>query len=136
VDPGLVRALCRHRGPVGEQEKGALFEGLVFTLLRAYGAERGLFDDVFYWAPAEATQVEVDFLLRRGDDLLAIEAKYRTHLQAGATRGLDAIGDLKGVRRRILVYGGTRRMKTQNGIDVLPVRAFVEALAEGRLWGR
>ena len=38
-------------------------------------AARELFDEMFYWAPAEAEQTEVDFLLRRGKDLVAIEAK-------------------------------------------------------------
>ena len=37
------------------------------------GSFSGLFDEVSYWAPAQAPQTEVDFLLRRGREFLAIK---------------------------------------------------------------
>lgn len=48
VDPGLARAVKRQLGPVGVEERGALFEGWIHTLLRAYAEERELFDEL-YW---------------------------------------------------------------------------------------
>lgn len=134
ADPGLVRALKRARGAVSDEEKGPLLEGWVLGLLSAYAAERELAEEISYWAPAESTRLEVDFLLRRGRELLAIEVKHRAHLPAGATRGLDAVADLAGVRRRVLVYTGTRRMKTETGVEIWPVTTFLEALRSDRLW--
>lgn len=134
VDPGVVRAVKQARGPAGAEESGALLEGWVLTLLRTYMAERDLGDDVSYWAPAEASQVEVDFLLRRGSELCALEVKAarRFHLQQLA--GLRAIGSLAGLRRRVLIYRGDRAFKTEEGIEIWPVPTFLEALESGELW--
>jgi predicted AAA+ superfamily ATPase len=68
VDPGLARAAKRQLGPVAAEERGPLLEGLVLTILRAHNRDSALFDEVSYWAPAQARQTEVDFLLRRGRD--------------------------------------------------------------------
>lgn len=134
TDPGLVRALKRVRGPLSDEEKGPLFEGWVLGLLSAYAAERELAEEISYWAPAESARLEVDFLLRRGREFLAIEVKHRTHLPAASTRGLDAVADLAGVRRRILVHTGTRRMKTESGVEIWPVVTFLDALRTNQLW--
>ncbi|MFW6012112.1 MAG: DUF4143 domain-containing protein [bacterium] len=56
------------------EETGRLLEGWVHTLLRTYMEERDLADELAYWAPAGST-VEVDFLLRRGPELCALEVK-------------------------------------------------------------
>src|SRR5438034_8372339 len=66
VDPGVVRAAKRQLGPVAAEERGPLLEGLVLTILRAHNQGGRLFDDLWYWAPAEARTTEVDFLRRRG----------------------------------------------------------------------
>ena len=65
VDPGLVRAARRQLGPVGNEERGPLFEGWVLGLLRAYREEGPLYDDLRYWAAA-GSRIEVDALLLRG----------------------------------------------------------------------
>ena len=41
VDAGLVRAAKRQLGSVGAEERGALFEGWVLTVLRAHHAKPG-----------------------------------------------------------------------------------------------
>ena len=76
----------------------------------------------------------MDFLLRRGRDWLAIEAKSGTGAGPDELRGLRAIEGLKGLRRRLLVYRGQRRLRTADGIDVWPVAALLEALVENDLW--
>jgi predicted AAA+ superfamily ATPase len=75
-DPGVARALKGHvAGKPSREELGALFEGWVVGLLRAYGHHRELFEDWAYWSPADARTTEVDVVLRRGREYLAIEAK-------------------------------------------------------------
>jgi predicted AAA+ superfamily ATPase len=134
VDPGLARAAKRQLGPVAAEERGPLLEGLVLTILRAHNADSDLFDDVAYWAPAQARQTEVDFLLRRGRDFLAIEVKAQPRFSTSQLAGLRAIGELPRLRRRVLVYLGDRPLSTEDGIDVWPLDRFAAAVAEGSLW--
>jgi predicted AAA+ superfamily ATPase len=134
IDPGIVRAVKKQLDAPGAEERGHLLEGWIHTLLRCYAEERSLFDEIYYWAPAQARQLEVDFLLQRGRELLAIEVKTSPRLQPTQLAGLSAIGELPKVVRRILVYGGTRRLKTPGGIEVWPLANFLAALETGKLW--
>jgi len=134
VDPGLVRAVKRQLGPLAAEERGALLEGWVFTLLRTYAEERGLYDEILYWSPPAGSATEVDFLLRRGREFLAIEVKSSPRYSSALTTGLRAIGDLPRLVRRILVFTGPRALTTPEGIEAWPVRRFLDALAGGELW--
>ena len=134
VDPGLVRAVKRLHGPITPEERGTLLEGWVLHLLRAHAEEGGLFDELHYWAPHPANRTEVDFLLRRGTELAAIEVKSRPRYHTGMLPGLRAIAELPGMVRRVLVYGGKRSFRTGDGIDVWSTDRLQEALAENTLW--
>ena len=133
VDPGLVRAVKRQFGPVSAEERGALFEGWLLSLLRAHAEERPLFDSIHYWAPTESS-TEVDFLLRRDTECLAIETKAAKRYHTGLLKGLRAIDGLPNLARRILVHDGARAFRTEDGIDVWPVKRFLEALRTDGLW--
>jgi predicted AAA+ superfamily ATPase len=109
-------------------------EGFLLMLLRAYAEEQELFDEISYWASAQARNVEVDFLLKRGRELLAIEVKASARYSTTMLSGLRAIGELRGVVRRILVYGGSRSLRTAEGIDVWPLGRFARDVAAGALW--
>jgi predicted AAA+ superfamily ATPase len=134
VDPGLARAAKRQLGAVAAEERGPLFEGLVLTILRAHNGDSDLFDEVSYWAPAQARQMEVDFLLRRGRDFLAVEVKAQPRFSTLQLAGLRAIGELPRVARRVLVYLGDRHLRTEDGIDVWPLGRLAAAAADGSLW--
>ncbi len=134
IDPGIVRAVKKQLEAPGAEERGHLLEGWIHTLLRCYAEERSLYDEIYYWAPAQARQLEVDFLLQRGRELLAIEVKTSPRMQPAQLAGLSAIGELPAVVRRILVYGGTRRLRTPAGIEVWPLATFLAALEGGKLW--
>lgn len=134
VDTGVMRAVKRELHPPGELERGALLEGWVGALLKAYGEPGcglGLqHDHLHYWAPTEG-DTEVDFLVQRGREFTAIEVKARENLSARDFKGLKAVAELKGVRRRLVVFLGERPFRTEDGIEALPVRAFLQEL-EGR----
>lgn len=134
VDPGLVRAVKKQTGPVAAEERGALLEGWILTLLRAYAQERGIYDDIHFWAPTQARQVEVDFLLERGRELLAIEVKSQRKVGPPLFAGLRAIAELPRVTRPVLVHLGERPMRTPDGIEVWPGASLLEALASNSLW--
>jgi predicted AAA+ superfamily ATPase len=89
---------------------------------------------VSYWAPAQARQTEVDFLLRRGREFLAIEVKAKSRFSTLQLAGLRAIGELPRLARRILVYLGDRQLRTEDGIDVWAFDHFTAAVADGSLW--
>jgi len=132
-DPGIVRAMKRVSGSLVPEEKGALFEGIVAQLLRAYKDYRGMFDDMYYWAPSGRSQMEVDFILIRDSELIAVEAKSGNTFTDAWCKGLRAIAPLEGLVRRIVVYPHGPAMKTKDGIDVLDFKQFADELATSAL---
>jgi predicted AAA+ superfamily ATPase len=134
MDPGVARAAKGSSGPVAPEEKGHLLEGWVHTLLRTYMATHELADEIAYWAPTGSKRLEVDFLLRRGSEHCALEVRAAGRVHPGDLAGLRAIGELAGLRRRVLVHLGERPTRTEDGIDVWPVETFLEALAADSLW--
>ena len=76
----------------------------------------------------------MDFLLRRGRELLAVEVKAAKTYSRSQLGGLKAIGELPDVVRRILVYGGTDQLEVADGVEVWPMQRFLDVLAEDRLW--
>ena len=133
-DPGIVRGMKRVTGTIAPEERGALFEGIVAQLLRAYKDYRGICDDIYYWATSGRSTMEVDFILVRGSDLIAIEAKSGNTFADAWCKGLRAIGPLEGLRRRIVVYPRGPVMRTKDGIDVLPFKHFADEIAADALW--
>ena len=134
VDPGLVRAVKKLHGPIAPEERGALLEGWVLHLLRAHAEGGGWFHDLHYWAPHPANRTEVDFLLRRGREVVAIEVKSQPRYHTGMLPGLRAVAELPDIARRVLVYGGKRSFQTGDGIDVWSTDRLQQALADHTLW--
>jgi predicted AAA+ superfamily ATPase len=134
-DPGIVRVIKRASGAPVPEERGALFAGIVAQSLRAYRDYRGLCDDMAYWAPADRSGIEVDFILIRGTDLMAVEVKSGNAFRDDWCKGLRAVAQLKGLKRRILVYPRGPAMQTQDHIDVLPFFQFSALLENDGLWG-
>jgi uncharacterized protein len=131
ADAGLVRTFKRSLGPVQEEERGALFEGWVAQTLRAMNDYAGLFDDWSYWSShGSGGGVEVDFLLRLGKRLVAIEAKAGRRFKPEMLKGLQAIDALPGLQRRVLVYGGNDSWST-GAIEVMSAARFVTEVARG-----
>ncbi len=138
ADPGLARAMKGNFGPVAAEEKGSLFEGLVAQVLRAYESYRHfsshpLYEGMSYWSPAEARTTEVDFLLKRGDELIAFEVKAKAQASSKDYKGLKAIKELANVKKRVLVCMGGELRKTSCGIDIWPFDFFCRALKEGEI---
>jgi uncharacterized protein len=131
VDLGVMRAVKREFHPPGELERGALLEGWVGALLKGYGEPGcglGLqYDGLFYWAPTEGG-TEVDFLIQRGHEFTAIEVKASETLVSHDFKGLRAIARLQDVRRRLVVFQGDRPFRTEDGIEAMPIRDFLQEL--------
>ncbi|MFM8708112.1 MAG: ATP-binding protein, partial [Planctomycetia bacterium] len=137
TDSGIVRGVRREFHPPTAAERGVLFEGWIGQLLRAYGEPASgtghPFDGLWYWAPAEG-RIEVDFLIKAGKHYVAVEAKAKPSLASKDFSGLRAISGLPGLKRRIVVSLADRPQRTEDGIDVLPLRDFLALLEDHRLW--
>jgi predicted AAA+ superfamily ATPase len=112
--------------PSGGGGTGALLERWVLSVLRAHNERSKVFEEISYWAPAQARQTEVDFLLRRGQEHVALEIKAQARFSSPQLSGLRAITELPRLVRRVLVYLGDRRLKT---LDLL-----LTAIADNTLW--
>lgn len=136
ADPGLARAARNRFVPVQDLERGALFEGLVFSWLIGYRSVGIIdFDDVYYWAVGGTEKVEVDFVLACGDEFIAIEVKCSDRIRDDALVGIRKFAEMKNVRRKIVIYTGDAVRKTDDGIDILPVGAFLRQVLENSLSG-
>ena len=133
VDPGVVRAVKRQLGAVVAEEKGPLLESWVATTLRTHAQTQELYDDLFHWAPHQS-DIEVDFLLRRGRELLAIEVKSTDRYHTGLLKSLRRLDELPGLVRRVLLYTGNRPFRSADGIDIWPADRFASAVAAAELW--
>ena len=133
ADPGVVRAVKRQLGPVAAEERGPLLEGWVLGNLRAHNEPRHLYDDIGYWAATESP-TEVDFVLTRDREHLAIEVKAADRYNTSMLKGLRAIAELPGLVRRILTYRGRHSFRTEDGIDVWTLDDLHEALRTNQLW--
>lgn len=136
IDPGIVRALKGGRGPVQADERGALFEGFVFMLLRLYRDLKKLPPcEIFYWAPAEAKLTEVDFVLVHGRKGAAIEVKASRRVRDEHLRGLRTFAGFSGLARRLVVSMATEDGRTEDGIELLSFETFLRELDQGTLLG-
>lgn len=133
-DPGVARAMKRSLAAVTPEERGLLFESFVAQILRAYRDYRALCEEIYYWAPADSNVIEVDFLLARGAEFVAIEVKSGANFTESWCRGLRAIADLGGLCRRIVVYPEGPALRTEDDIDVVPLAGLAELLASDSLW--
>ena len=101
--------------------------------MRYFTAHHDLCDSIAYWSPAEAVKTEVDFVLTRGTEIIALEAKSSRRLHDTDFRGLRAIDGLRGLARRIVVYTGDEQLRTQDGIEAWPFAEFAARLRAGTL---
>lgn len=134
VDPGIVRAVKRQLGDVGYEERGSLMEGVVLTTLRAHAQAADVYEEIFYWAPHQSRAIEVDFLLRRGNEMLAIEVKATDRYHTGLLKGLRAIEGQENLVRRVLVYTGSRSFRSSDGVEIWPFARFARNVADRGLW--
>jgi predicted AAA+ superfamily ATPase len=135
TDPGLVRAVKRQTGPVHEEERGPLFEGVVAQYLRAALDYYRAADGLYYWAPSQGANQEVDFLLQGGSRFVAIEAKSSRNFSDAWCRGLRALKDLPGLVRRIIVVPEGEPLATPDAIEVMPFSQLVALVRAGKLFG-
>ncbi len=133
TDVGVVNHLCR-RGSIerGGELYGKAFENWVFHELSAASSYAETPVQLAYWRLASG--IEVDFVV---DAMrVGIEVKATARVTSDHLKGLRELAiDQPRIGRRVVVCLEPKRRRTDDGIDVLPVREFVAELASGALLG-
>jgi predicted AAA+ superfamily ATPase len=127
-DLGVRNALAGDRGfSEGSERWGKNLEHFIYAELRAFLDYR--LDDrpLCFWRTRDGR--EVDFVV--GNET-AIEVKASAAIADRHLAGLEAIAEEGNFRRRILICSAPRA-SLMRGIDVLPVKSFLEELWAGRL---
>lgn len=107
--------------------RGAIFEGFVITEIIKTFYALGRRPSLYYWR--EHSGLEIDLLIEKADQLIALEAK------SGMTITLEQLSGLQKIHntitdtplQRALVYGG-EDSKKMNTIHILPWRHFIDSL--------
>lgn len=95
ADNGVARAAKHQQGAPTKEERGHLFEAFVVQTIRAlHELGRCEYDEMYYWA-SHSFGVEVDVLLQRGRELIAIEVKAGADVRSDWFQGMNAIAELK-----------------------------------------
>lgn len=83
-----------------------------------------------FWRVQKET--EVDFIL--GDMEVAIEAKARSNIREDHLKGLRLVKeDYREIKRRIVVSLERASRVTSDGIEILPVKEFLNQLWSGAI---
>ncbi len=130
IDSGIVRSIKRNFGPLYQDERGPLFEGWIALQLKATNSYREIYDEIYYWSPAQSKTTEVDFLLKKKSEFVAIEAKSSNRIRPEDKSGLEAIAELKGLKRKIIVYAGENSYRDKD-IEILSLSDFYKQLEIG-----
>ncbi|HTY43554.1 MAG TPA: DUF4143 domain-containing protein [Thermoanaerobaculia bacterium] len=133
ADVGLVNVLAG-RGALtpGSELFGKAFENWIFHELTAASHYRERYHDLAYWRLASG--IEVDFIV--GDLRCAVEAKAASRITSDHLKGLRQLAvDQPTVRRRIVASLEPSPRVTEDGIEILPWRVFLDRLWSGELWG-
>ena len=124
-DVGLVNELAR-RGLLkpGSADFGAAFEHFIFMELRAHSGYHGGRHPIAYWRTSSG--FEVDFIL--GDGAVAIEAKSTDNPTSDHLKGLRAWREEQKSKCCLLVCRAPRARRTEDGIEIVPWRNFLQQL--------
>jgi len=131
-DLGVVNFLAK-RGQIepGSELFGKAFENWCFHELDAYNLYSDAFAELRYWRLASGH--EVDFVIN--DLAVAIEAKAVARITSDHFKGLKALKqDQKDLGRMIVVCLEAKPRRTEEGIEIMPVDYFCEALWAGELF--
>jgi predicted AAA+ superfamily ATPase len=128
-DVDVANALMK-RGQIvpGSELYGAALEHQVFLELRAYLDYRRIDRELTFWRTHSG--YEVDFLL---DDEIAVEVKAGQRISSGDLKGLLALSEEIGLKKRIVVTREPRVRTTDEKILILPEEEFFRQLWDDRL---
>ena len=109
-----------------------LLETYVFHELRAYQDHAGAAGEFSYWGTP--SRAEVDFVWTRARRSVGIEVKATTRWRSEDARALAGLLEAGIIGRAVGVYEGSTPLRV-GGVEVFPVRGFLERLYAGDIIG-
>lgn len=131
-DTGIVAHLTR-RGKVEEGSElfGRAFEHFLYLEIIAHASYSEAFYPVSYWRTASG--FEVDLVL--GDCEVAVEIKSASMARSRHLKGIRAFKEEFAARRYIVVSMDQAPRRTEDDIEILPWRDFLEHLWQNEIIG-
>jgi len=130
-DVGVRNALLGlHRRPLGPDQMGAIFEQ--WTMLQVIYLNHALRRGWKLSTYRTEAGAEVDLVVERARDVVAIEIKAGRQVTPADTKGLLSLAGLVGRRRPLalwLVFRGERAQRFDSGVEALPVLEALRRLA-------
>ena len=114
----------------GSEAYGKALEHLMFLELRSYLDYRRLNDPLSYWR--SRSQMEVDLVI---GDQIGIEVKAAPRVSIRDYKGLLALSEEVSLKRKIVVCRERTRRKTDEGVEIIPIREFCQDLWNDRITG-
>ena len=130
-DVGVRNALLGlHRRPLGPDQMSAIFEQ--WTMLQVVYLNHALRRGWKLSTYRTEAGAEVDLVVERPRDIVAIEIKAGRQVTAADTKGLLSLAGLVGRRRRLalwVAFRGDRAQRFESGVEALPVLEALRRLA-------
>lgn len=104
--------------------RGALFENLILLEIMKQRLNAGRRPNLYFWR--DNTGNEIDILLDRGTELLAIEVKSGQTVTADYFKGLNFWQRTSGQEGGFVVYAGDQQQMRSNGVQVVPFRKLTD----------
>lgn len=108
---------------------GKAFEHFILMELKAHSSYSELFYPISYWRTSSGT--EVDFILNDGE--IALEVKTSRQVNYRQLKGLRTFKEEHSPRRAITVSLDDKPRATDDGIEIIPWKSFLEELNSGAL---
>jgi predicted AAA+ superfamily ATPase len=125
-DSGLVCSLLRITTTahlVNHPLRGAIFENMIVSELVKQRTNAGKTLNMFYWR--DKTGHEVDVITDAAGKLLPLEIKSGKTVTPEFFRNLDYWNKLSGVKKSIILYGGSSKQIRGSGTEVWPWRGYL-----------
>jgi predicted AAA+ superfamily ATPase len=114
--------------PKGTPAYGKALEHLIFLELKAYKSYGNKSEPLQFWRTYDGA--EVDFVI---GDSIGLEVKASEMAHAGHLRGLRALSEQHGLKKKILVSQDLRR-RTLDGVEIIPAAEFLAMLWAGEIF--
>ncbi len=116
-DVGVLNGLLGNFSPSADRV-GALFEHLVFTQI--YHSSHHADEDIRFSTFRTEHGAEVDLILEKGKEILAIEIKASKNIGPSDLKGLKSFSDYVGKKHRPLIFYLGEHKKRLNGVEIFP----------------
>jgi len=114
--------------PKGTPSYGNALEHLIYLELKAYKSYKNKTEALQFWRTYEGS--EVDFVV---GDSIGIEVKATEMAHAGHLKGLRSLDAQHRLKKKIVVSSDARK-RTLNGVEIIPVAAFLDMLWAGDIF--